>query len=115
MRARRSSDLSYGTQDIASWAVQQVRRAVGANGWFNKDKKPVLTLCSGYGALVINTHRLNSIKFESKCTLCDNHTGGVVKVGAGVMMKDLYAQAWPRNLDVLGGECPVSPIDASPK
>jgi hypothetical protein len=31
-----------------------------------------------------------------------------VKVGAGVMFKDLYAQAWAKNLDVLGGECPVS-------
>ncbi|GAB1319633.1 hypothetical protein MFIFM68171_09843 [Madurella fahalii] len=62
---------------------------------------------TGYGALVINTHRLNSIKFSSTCTLCDGHTGGVVKVGAGVMMQDLYAQAWPRNLDVLGGECPT--------
>ncbi|KAK3381106.1 FAD binding domain-containing protein [Podospora didyma] len=62
---------------------------------------------TGYGALVINTHRLNSIKFERSCTLCDGHTGGVVKVGAGVMFKDLYAQAWPKNLDVLGGECPT--------
>jgi hypothetical protein len=62
----------------------------------------------GYGALVINTHRLNSIKFETQCTRCDGHTGGVVKVGAGVMFKDLYAKAWPKNLDVLGGECPVS-------
>lgn len=62
----------------------------------------------GYGALVINTHRLNSIEFSDSCTRCDGHTGGVVKLGAGVMMKDLYDQAWARNLDVLGGECPVS-------
>ncbi|KAK3356456.1 FAD binding domain-containing protein [Lasiosphaeria hispida] len=62
---------------------------------------------TGYGALVINTHRLSSIKFENKCSLCDDHSGGVVKVGAGVMLKDVYAQAWPKNLDVLGGECPT--------
>lgn len=31
-------------------------------------------------------------------------------VGAGVMMKDVYEQAWARNLDILGGECPVSTI-----
>ncbi|KAK4159965.1 6-hydroxy-D-nicotine oxidase [Cladorrhinum sp. PSN259] len=62
---------------------------------------------AGYGALVINTHRLNSIQLSNTCTLCDNHTGGVAKIGAGVMMKDIYAQAWARNLDVLGGECPT--------
>jgi len=60
--------------------------------------------------LVINTHRLNSISFDSRCNHCDNHKGGVVTVGAGVMMKDVYEQAWARNLDILGGECPVSTI-----
>lgn len=64
---------------------------------------------AGPGALVINTHRLNSIEFSAGCTSCDGHTGGVVTVGAGVMMKDVYEQAWARNLDILGGECPVSP------
>jgi hypothetical protein len=24
------------------------------------------------------------------------------------MFQDLYAKAWPKNLDILGGECPVS-------
>jgi FAD/FMN-containing dehydrogenase len=68
----------------------------------------MLTSAKGYGALVINTHRLNSIVFDGKRTLSDGHKGGVVTVGAGVMFQDLYAQAWPKNLDVLGGECPVS-------
>jgi hypothetical protein len=68
----------------------------------------VLIVRVGAGALVINTHRLNSINFDSARTLSDGHRGGVVTVGAGVMFKDLYAKAWPRNLDVLGGECPVS-------
>lgn len=62
---------------------------------------------TGYGALVINTHRLNAIEFSNTCTNCDNHTGGVAKIGAGVMMKDIYDQAWARNLDVMGGECPT--------
>ncbi|KAK0617535.1 isoamyl alcohol oxidase, partial [Immersiella caudata] len=61
---------------------------------------------SGWGALVINTHRLNSIQFDSK-RLSDGHTGGTVKVGAGVMFQDVYPKAWARNLDVLGGECPT--------
>ena len=60
----------------------------------------------GYGALVINTHRFKSIEFDSK-PLADGHTGGVVKIGAGVMFQDVYPKAWARNLDILGGECPV--------
>ncbi|KAK4224033.1 6-hydroxy-D-nicotine oxidase [Podospora fimiseda] len=67
---------------------------------------------TGYGALVINTHRLNSISFSPSCpsNLCDPsipHAGGTVTVGSGVIFQDLYAQAWSRNLDVLGGECPT--------
>jgi len=65
---------------------------------------------AGAGALVINTHRFRSIKFSSK-KLADGHTGGTVKIGAGVQFKDVYPQAWARNLDVLGGECPVSETD----
>ena len=61
---------------------------------------------SGWGALVINTHRLNSIEFDDK-KLSDGHTGGTVKIGAGVMFQDVYPKAWAKNLDVLGGECPV--------
>ena len=61
---------------------------------------------SGWGALVINTHRLKSIQFDGK-KLADGHTGGTVKIGAGVQFQDVYPLAWARNLDLLGGECPV--------
>ena len=61
---------------------------------------------SGWGALVINTHGMKGIEFDGK-KLADGHTGGTVKIGAGVVMQDVYGKAWARGLDVLGGECPV--------
>jgi len=54
---------------------------------------------------------LNSIEFDGGKPFRDGHTGGVVKVGAGVTFGDLYAKAWPLNLDILGGECPVSRVE----
>ena len=61
----------------------------------------------GWGALVINTHRMKGIKFDGKKT-SDGHTGGTVTIGAGVQFSDVYPEAWSRGLDILGGECPVS-------
>jgi len=100
---RRTCDSSSETQATASWAARPVcPQPILADGGSSHGTGP--------GALVINTHRLNSISFDSRCNHCDNHKGGVVTVGAGVMMKDVYEQAWARNLDILGGECPVSTI-----
>jgi len=61
----------------------------------------------GWGALVINTHRMKGIKFDGKKP-SDGHTGGTVTIGAGVQFSDVYPEAWSQGLDILGGECPVS-------
>ncbi len=62
---------------------------------------------SGYGALAINTHGLNSVLFNSAYKGPGNWTGGAVIVGAGVMFRDLYPAAHQLDVDVVGGECPV--------
>jgi len=61
----------------------------------------------GFGSLGLNTHNLANIQFVKAWTGPGNWTGGAVKLGAGVMFRDLYAAAHAQNVDVVGGECPV--------
>ena len=62
----------------------------------------------GWGALVINTHRLDDIKLVNKWNGPDGYRGRAVVIGAGVTGKDLYAKVWAADQDVVAGECPVS-------
>ncbi|OAA56541.1 FAD-binding, type 2 [Niveomyces insectorum RCEF 264] len=62
---------------------------------------------SGYGALALNTHRLNNIQFIKAYSGPGNYTGGAVKLGAGVMFRDIYAAAKAEGVDVVGGEGPT--------
>ena len=62
---------------------------------------------TGYGALALNTHGLQTVQFMKTYTGPGNWSGSAVKVGAGVMLRDLYPQAAAQGVDIVGGECPV--------
>ncbi|KIH92013.1 FAD binding protein domain-containing protein [Sporothrix brasiliensis 5110] len=59
---------------------------------------------AGFGSLALNTHRLNNIQFVKSYTGPGNYTGGAVKVGAGVLFRDLYPAAKAEGVDVVGAE-----------
>lgn len=59
---------------------------------------------AGFGSLTLNTHRLNNIQFTKAYTGPGNYTGGSVKVGAGVIVRDLYQAAKAEGVDVIGAE-----------
>ena len=62
---------------------------------------------TGYGALMINTHRLDSIEFIDSYTGPGDWTGSAVNLGAGVMVHDLYSACSEHNVVVVSGECLV--------
>ena len=62
---------------------------------------------TGYGALALNTHGLQTIQFMKTYSGPGNWSGSAVKVGAGVMFRDLYPQAQAQGVHVVGGESPV--------
>jgi hypothetical protein len=62
----------------------------------------------GAGALALNTHGLGQIQFIPKYSGAGNYTGSAVKLGAGVLFKDLYPQAKAQGVDVVGAESLVS-------
>lgn len=59
---------------------------------------------TGFGSLTLNTHRLNNIQFIKSYTGPGNYTGGAVKVGAGVLFRDLYPAAKAEGVDIVGAE-----------
>ncbi|KAG9228708.1 FAD binding domain-containing protein [Amylocarpus encephaloides] len=64
---------------------------------------------TGFGALAINTHDFDSISFTTKYKGPGAWRGGAVTMGAGVMIKDVYNQAYAQTpkVVVVGGECPT--------
>ncbi|CAK7229297.1 hypothetical protein SCUCBS95973_007173 [Sporothrix curviconia] len=59
---------------------------------------------TGFGSLTLNTHKLNNIQFIKSYTGPGNYTGGAVKVGAGVLFRDLYPAAKAEGVDIVGAE-----------
>ncbi|CAK7224531.1 hypothetical protein SBRCBS47491_005583 [Sporothrix bragantina] len=59
---------------------------------------------TGFGSLTLNTHKLNNIQFLKSYTGPGNYTGGAVKVGAGVLFRDLYPAAKAEGVDIVGAE-----------
>ncbi|KAH8882295.1 FAD binding domain-containing protein [Thozetella sp. PMI_491] len=62
---------------------------------------------SGYGALAINTHGLDSVLFSAAHKGPGTWDGGTAIVGAGVMFRDLYPAAHKLGVDVVGGDYPT--------
>lgn len=63
---------------------------------------------SGKDALSIWTHHLNDIRFiQSYKAKGIDYTGPVFKVGAGVLVQELYQAAEENNVTVVGGICPT--------
>ena len=65
---------------------------------------------TGWGALVINTHSFQSVKFIDSFAGPGNYSGSAVTVGAGVQGRALFKQAHAQTppLALVIGECPVS-------
>jgi hypothetical protein len=65
---------------------------------------------TGWGALVINTHSFQDVKFEKKWNGGPGgYAGSAVTIGAGVRGRDLLRQAVQQNppVTVVTGECPT--------
>ncbi|KAL1898270.1 hypothetical protein Sste5346_003678 [Sporothrix stenoceras] len=63
---------------------------------------------TGFGSLTLNTHHLNNIQFLKSYTGPGNYAGGAVKVGAGVLFRDLYPAAKAEGVDIVGAESLVT-------
>jgi hypothetical protein len=64
---------------------------------------------TGWGALIINTHSFQDVKFFKKWDGPGGYAGGAVTIGAGVQGRALLKQAVAQNppVTVVVGECPV--------
>lgn len=68
---------------------------------------------TGPGALAVWTHHLTSLEWIPNYS-SNGWTGTAVKIGAGVTLSQLYAEASKRSLTVVGGDCPVSIVGSLP-
>lgn len=59
---------------------------------------------TGAGALSVWTHNLKSVKFIEKY-VTPSYSGPVLKLGAGIQVKELYEAANTYNVTAVGGEC----------
>jgi FAD/FMN-containing dehydrogenase len=62
---------------------------------------------SGAGALSIWTHRLKSLRYYAHLEI-PGYSGPAMKVGAGVTVREVYAEAHQNGVSALGGICEVS-------
>jgi hypothetical protein len=62
---------------------------------------------SGAGALSIWTHNLKNLKYYPHLEI-PGYSGPAMKVGAGVTVREVYAEAHRNNVSALGGICEVS-------
>lgn len=68
---------------------------------------------NGAGALSIWTHNLKNIQFYQRLEI-PGYTGPAIKVGAGVTVREVYAEADRNGVSALGGICEVrSPVSSS--
>ncbi|KAH6715374.1 isoamyl alcohol oxidase [Leptodontidium sp. MPI-SDFR-AT-0119] len=60
-----------------------------------------------YGALAINTHSFQDIKFTKQYAGPGAYTGSAVTVGAGIQSREMYTAAFNQNpkVNIVGGEC----------
>ncbi|CAK7203751.1 hypothetical protein SEUCBS139899_006498 [Sporothrix eucalyptigena] len=78
--------------------IQNLRLVIRNTGHDNMGRS------TGFGSLTLNTHRLNNIQFMKSYTGPGNYTGGAVKVGAGVLFRDLYPAAKAEGVDIIGAD-----------
>ncbi|KAF9696252.1 hypothetical protein EKO04_005883 [Ascochyta lentis] len=64
---------------------------------------------TGFGALVVNTHRFKDVEFFKRYTGPGDWRGTAVTVGAGIQGRELYRHAFEQEpkVVVVGGECPT--------
>ncbi|KAI0968593.1 hypothetical protein F4678DRAFT_442272 [Xylaria arbuscula] len=60
---------------------------------------------TGKGSLALWTHNMNSVSFIDSYRGDSSYTGSAVRLGAGVMFKDILPLAQSRGLRILAGSC----------